>query len=506
MIRIQNLYYSSGGKVLLDDITADFSGGRCWAVTGPNGSGKSLLAMIMSGTVKASSGSVFSEGRIGYASFELQQRIMADERRKDNSRFMQGGIDPGTLVLDFIMAGSDPGGKGAFVKYASMFALEGISDRGLRYLSTGEFRKVLLCRALVSEPDILIVDDPFDGLDISSRENLQQLLRTLADSGKMICIATPRTGEIPDWVTHALFLENGKVMSAGRYNPESNEKGKGQPCLNGGWGKMTAEVMEHHSVSAGDSAGKNSRENQNTIFPGDSAGRGENPPVICMNDVSVSYDGVRIVSGINWRVEKGERWKITGPNGCGKSTLMSLVNGDNQKAYQNDISLFGKKRGSGETVWDIKKRIGYVSGDLQMNYRVRATVLETVLSGFFDSIGLYHSVSGLQRAEALNWLEVSGLAAKKDTPFRELSYGEKRTALLVRALVKQAELVILDEPTQGLDEKNTAAVIDVINMLSGFSDVTILLVTHEMFACPESFKRHLSFFPSPDGGYSACVV
>jgi molybdate transport system ATP-binding protein len=214
---------------------------------------------------------------------------------------------------------------------------------------------------------------------------------------------------------------------------------------------------------------------------------------------------VRIVSDISWEVSAGERWKITGPNGCGKSTLISLINGDNPKAYSNDITLFGKKRGSGETVWDIKKRIGFVSGDFQMNYRMRTTVLDTVLSGFFDSIGLYIKPTGLQLQEALWWLEVSGLLDKKEKMLKELSYGEKRAALIIRALIKKSELVILDEPCQGLDEENTSSVLEAVNMLSSFPDVTMLYVTHGAMPDPEGFNLHLAFCPHPEGGYTAQI-
>jgi len=494
VIKLENISYKTGGKVLLDSISVDFSEGKCWAITGSNGSGKSLLAMIMGGALKESSGRVVLDGKTGYASFELQQKIMAEERKKDNSRFMQGGVDPGTRVKDFILKDSilkdsilkdsilkdcNDSDESLYRKYTSMFDLEEIHDRGLRYLSTGEFRKTMLCRALMAKPDILIVDDPFDGLDVSARKNLHQLFKALVESGERIFIVTPRKSEIPEWTDQVIELENGRIKSIGRsarIEPELRTSEE--------WGKAASEIFITHGASSA-SSDRNS------------------PPVISMKNVNLSYENVKILTDINWQVQKGEKWKITGPNGCGKSTLISLINADNPKAYMNDITLFGIKKGSGETIWDIKKRIGLVSGDFQMNYRVRSSLLDTVLSGFFDSIGLYKDVSGFQLEEALSLIEVSGMTGKKDVPFNELSFGEKRKTLIIRALVKMPELIIFDEPCQGLDEENTASVINIIEKLSSFKESTILLVSHGMHIDPKGFTCHLAFAPHPEGGYTA---
>ncbi len=478
VIKLENISYKTGGKVLLDSISVDFSEGKCWAITGSNGSGKSLLAMIMGGTLKESAGRVVLDGNTGYASFELQQKIMAEERKKDNSRFMQGGVDPGTRVKDFILKDCNSSDETLYRKYTSMFDLQDILERGLRYLSTGEFRKTMLCRALMAKPDILIVDDPFDGLDVSAQKNLHQLFKALVESGERIFIVTPRKSEIPEWTDRVIELENGRIKSIGssvRIGPDIR--------ISEGWGTAASEIFITHDTSSASSDG-------NT------------PPVISMKNVNLSYENVKILTDINWQVHKGEKWKITGPNGCGKSTLISLVNADNPKAYMNDITLFGIKKGSGETIWDIKKRIGLVSGDFQMNYRVRSSLLDTVLSGFFDSIGLYKDVSGLQLEEALSLVEVSGMTGKKDVPFNELSFGEKRKTLIIRALVKMPELIILDEPCQGLDEENTASVINIIEKLSSFRESTILLVSHGMHIDPKGFNYHLVFTPHPEGGYT----
>ena len=478
--------------MLLDNITIDFSDKNCWAITGANGSGKSLLAMIMAGILKPSSGALVSDEKTGYASFELQQKIMAEEKKKDNSRFMHGSVDPGTLVKYFISEDCEDFDNNLFTKYKLMFDLEKIMERGLGFLSTGEFRKVLLCKALSSAPDALIIDDPFDGLDLLARENLGKLIIELIKSGERIFIVTSRQNEIPDEIENVLYLDEGKIAYAGYIHSDS-------------YLKLLHEEINSTSFSnnIADSVAKVRPELVSKYALG---GRVKGEHIISMKNVSVAYNGVKIISNINWDVKKGDRWIITGPNGSGKSTLMSLINGDNPKAYSNNISLFGKKRGSGESVWDIKKRIGFVSGELQMNFKIRTNVLDTALSGFFDSIGLYDNVSGFQMQEALKWLKAAGLEGKKNTMFEELSYGEKRLALIIRAFIKKPELLILDEPCQGLDEKNTISVIDLINIISGNNDITIILITHNTSLLPNGFDKHLLFLPYTDGGYTAAAL
>ncbi|TFH06448.1 MAG: ATP-binding cassette domain-containing protein [Spirochaetales bacterium] len=197
-----------------------------------------------------------------------------------------------------------------------------------------------------------------------------------------------------------------------------------------------------------------------------------------MNEVGVSYGPTAIVSGICWTVCSSDRWMIRGPNGSGKSTLLSLITGDNPKAYGQQIMLFGRPRGSGESVWDIKRRIGFVSGDLQFSYPLGSTVRDVVLSGFFDSIGLYDQATGYQRDIAEHWLDRIGLARTPLARLRDLSFGQRRMALIARAIVKEPDLLIADEPCQGLDDEHSRMVLDLLEEI-GFSHPTCLLyVTH----------------------------
>jgi molybdate transport system ATP-binding protein len=203
-----------------------------------------------------------------------------------------------------------------------------------------------------------------------------------------------------------------------------------------------------------------------------------------------------------------------GPNGSGKSTLLALITGDNLQVYANEVSLFGKRRGAGESIWDIRRQIGLVSPELQLQYRQPVTVREAVISGFFDSIGLYKRASDEQAALADAWLACIGMADKAERSFNRLSYGEKRLVLVARAMVKSPELLILDEPCQGLDRANREMVLALMEGIGRQTDAGIIYVTHhesEMIPCIQHVlklwkdgrkSRHTSAPRTPEGNFT----
>ena len=205
-----------------------------------------------------------------------------------------------------------------------------------------------------------------------------------------------------------------------------------------------------------------------------------------MTNIHVAYGEQVVLDGLNWRVRRGEHWAVVGPNGSGKSTLMSLITGDNLQVYANEVRLFGKRRGEGESIWEIRRRIGVVSPELQLRYRKPVCVREVVLSGFFDSIGLYRRPDREQEAIADRWLEILGMAEKAGRLFTHLSYGEKRLALIARAMVKSPELLILDEPCQGLDRANREMVLALMERIGEQTTTGLIYITHheeEMIPC-----------------------
>jgi molybdate transport system ATP-binding protein len=201
-------------------------------------------------------------------------------------------------------------------------------------------------------------------------------------------------------------------------------------------------------------------------------------------------------------MQSGENWVILGPNGCGKTTLLNLVTGDHPQAYANKIYLFGRRRGSGESIWDIKSRTGIVSSEFHIRYRKPITAFEVVLSGFFDSVGLYRNASTEQKENAEHWLEVLGIADKSDRIFNQLSYGEQRMMLLARSLVKMPQILILDEPYQGLDRINRGRIIDATDVIGTRSETNIIYVTHYPDEIPSCITRMLRFDKRPGVGYT----
>ncbi len=457
MLKLKNIDIKINRKTILNNINADFSFGSSWVIAGINGSGKSILGKVISGLIKPEKGNISCTVNTAYSSFELQDKIMDIERKIDSSRLMHGATDKGTAAKDWLSLNTYQD-KAYADKLLSMFSLYGVLTQGLRVLSTGEFRKIILLSALLKKPELLVIDDPFDGLDINSRENLKTIINELAKNNQKIIIITSKVEDIFSECTHMLLLAEGKVKFSGPLK-------KGLALYNKEL-ILEKKIHTHNNFSPyGKQNGTISEQNDNILIE--------------MKDVSVNYGKLEVLSKLNWKVKRGDKWKITGPNGSGKSTLLSLVNGENQQAYSNNIHLFGRKRGSGESVWDIKKRIGFVSGDFQLNYRVRTTVLEVLLSGIYDSIGLYKEINNQDKEKAYNWLDFTGLVKKQNFMFRDLSYGEMRMVLLARAMIKNPSLLILDEPCQGLDNYNKDKILDICEKIGSSPESTILFVTHD---------------------------
>ena len=473
MIALENISVRQGRKLLLDNINADFSEAECWIITGCNGSGKSVLGKVIGGILDPWKGEIRGNAVTGYTSFELQEKVINEEKKKDSSRLMHGAVDEGTKISDFLSINnySDPDYA---EKMINMFSVSSLLERGMRFLSTGEFRKVLLLSALLKKPDLLVIDDPFDGLDAESRDHLKNIIDELIKDGCSLILISGRIEDFPPAAERMLYLSEGRVEYSGDiekgtvlYRKKHEMFHKGVMRFNDDPG-LTEEIL-HHDLKSSDL---------------DADGKDVNPvsseeTIIEMKDTTISYGERKILDSVNWKVRRGEKWKITGVNGAGKSTLLSLVNGDNPQSYANDITLFGVKRGSGESIWDIKKRIGFVSGDFQFKYRVRCTVLDAVISGLYDSVGLYESVNESEIADGDRWLKFTGLYSKRGCYFTDLSFGEMRLVLIARAMIKDPELLILDEPCQGLDSFNRDRVLELCERIGQDKKRTVLFVTHD---------------------------
>jgi len=223
--------------------------------------------------------------------------------------------------------------------------------------------------------------------------------------------------------------------------------------------------------------------------------------LVSMKNVTIKYEDTTVLDNVSWTMRSGENWVVLGPNGCGKTTLLNLITGDNPQAYANEIYLFGKRRGSGESIWDIKRRTGMISSELQIHYRKPITAFEVVVSGFFDSVGLYRDYTPEQRKTAEQWMEILGIADKSDRAFNQLSYGEQRMQLLARSMVKMPQILILDEPCQGLDRSNRQRILDAIEVIGRQGKTDIIYVTHYPREIPRCMTHLLQFEKVPAGRY-----
>ena len=400
----------------------DIRRGEQVALVGENASGKSRLASVFAGRYGAKYITFRdSYGSYGDRNFFMQQRW---------NLFTLEGDPPsvGEALRQDAAESKDPEAALRRVQeLTALFSMEPLLDKPLVTLSSGELRKYQLTRALLGGPEILVVDNPYIGLDPRTRGLLTELLTTLSGTMTLVLVLS-RPAEIPPFITHVIPVTDG----------EAGEKMPREAYLD-------------------------------SILP---------PAVVRLRNVTIRFGERVILDSLNWTVREGEHWALTGANGSGKSTLLSLINADNPQAYAHDIELFGRTRGTGETIWDIKRKIGFVSPELHRAFRQDATALNIVTSGHFDTEGLFRKPSEEQKAIARQWMEEFGIGDLAERPFLRLSSGEQRLCLVARAFVKDPPLYILDEPLQGLDEPQRKHVKALLDRYCGAPGKTLVMVTH----------------------------
>ncbi len=402
--------------------TLDIRKGEQVALVGGNASGKSRLAAAFAGRCGANY-ITFRDSYGGYGdrNFFMQQRWNLFTLEDDPP-------SAGEQLRKEAAASADPDAAlRRLEELTVLFGLTPVLDKYLVTLSSGELRKFQLTRSLLGGPSVLVIDNPFIGLDPAARRLLTQLLESLSATTTLVLVLS-RVAEIPPFITHVIPVSDG----------EAGEK-----------------------VTLGDYLER--------VLP---------PAVIRMRDVTIRFGERVILDRLNWTVRQGEHWALTGANGSGKSTLLSLICADNPRAYACDIELFGRPRGTGETIWDIKRRIGFVSPELHRAFQVDAPALDIVTSGLFDTEGLYRHPTEEQRETARRWMAEFGIAGLAERPFLCLSSGEQRLCLLARAFVKDPPLYILDEPLHGLDEDQRCRVKTLLDRFCGAPGKTLLMVTH----------------------------
>lgn len=447
--------------------------GETWCLIGGNASGKSLLASLLSGDSSPESGTIdqLSE-RVSWASFEVQQSTYEAELENDDTDYLDR-IDHGSTGLQILLqSGAD---ESLAREFATKLRVDYILERGYKLLSSGEARKLLILKEILSNPDLLILDEPFEGLDATSRDELAALCQHLADEGHLLLFLVNRIDDIPACSTHLGLLQRGQLIASG-----PKEAIMAQSEIRQILRLDAAKIPDLPPPPPGETPNFNS--------------------IARMRQCRVQYGDTVQFEGFDWELNPGQHTIITGPNGAGKSTLLQLLSGDHPQCYSNDLRIFDFQRGTGESIWEIKKHIGIISAALHRDYRAPGNALTTVVSGFYDSIGLYHHATEAQRQLALQWLEVMGLRDQANTYFRQLSWGQQRLILIARGLIKQPPLLILDEPTQGLDDLNRHLVLAFIEKLAALQRTTLLFVSHRQDERLDLFENRIHFSPSKKPG------
>ncbi|WP_111638683.1 molybdate ABC transporter ATP-binding protein ModF [Marinomonas shanghaiensis] len=457
-IGLDNIYFEKvtvnfDDRFTLSEIDWTIEPNQHWVITGTNGAGKSALAAVLAGVGEIENGTVIGLPKnVGLVSFEAQAELIAKELKKDDADIMDV-ISLGTPVHEMIFDYcQDTALAQALVE---KFGLSTLLDRAFRKLSTGETRKVMLIRALANRPDLLILDEPFDGLDVDTLAMLQDHLASIIDSTPMIMVLN-RFDEMPAFITHIAYVDKGKLTLTVDKSDEN--------AFNELYQLLHLKTTDLN-VPQADPANK-----LPALDP--------SQPLVRLNQATIKYGDTIIVDKLDWTIERGQHWQLSGPNGSGKTGVLSLITGDHPQCYVNDIFVFGFQRGKGESIWQIKQFIGYVSTSLQWEYRVSTSCKNVIISGFYDSIGMYSKSTDNQKKIADQWLTLLGMEDRADQPFNKLSYGDQRLLLIARAMVKHPPLLILDEPCLGLDDMNRQLVLALIEKICEDKETTVLYVNH----------------------------
>ncbi|MFV0604713.1 MAG: ATP-binding cassette domain-containing protein [Niabella sp.] len=463
ILHIQNLSIRYGYKTVLENLSFTINSGEQWAISGESGSGKTTLGHAIANYQKYEDSIsiqfnpqcslpekvLFVENWYRFTNLEgdrnfyYQQRYNHQQKRDTVSVARElelygkehhlNNEKPATLIDTF--------------HYAKVL------DEQLFEISSGEHKKLQLIKALWLQPQVLIIDQPYTGLDKQSRSNLNHLLNQYATNGGTLILLS-NDEELPQCINQYAALQNGQIVLG--KNTETQQQKVLQPLPS----FLSAKPLY------------------------------TTPQIISMKNIKVRYDDHIVLSGINWQVNAGERWLLQGPNGSGKSTLLSLITADHPQAYANNIKLFGVQRGGGESIWDIKKRIGLISPEFHWYFDANATVSQSLASGFFDANGQYQNLRYAQKHQLNELLHFLGLYNVKDELLVTLPLGKQRLALLGRTIIKNPQLLVLDEPCQGLDQQQTQYFNNLVDEISK-NGVTIIYVGHFETQLPKCLDRKL---------------
>ncbi len=475
-------------NILLKNISLNIKKGENWALIGESGSGKSALLQTIAGRFNITGGEVtyhfFDDLLKAHPANDnsvTHQKLIAFVESKHHFRNLSNTTDfyyqqrynssdsedamTVEEYLDSIEHIALPNQYWDLPQVIRTMHLESLMDKQLIKLSNGETKRLRIAAALMKNPALLMLDAPLTGLDVQTRAEFNVILRQIIDSGITVIMATSPY-EIPDGITDIAVLKDGGISQTL---------------------KRTEFDAATFIQSAGDAADRSKL--QELLSP-----ETEKTPcqfIVKMNKVNIRYGDKVILDNIDWQITPGERWALLGPNGAGKSTLLSLINGDNPQAYANDIVLFDKQRGTGESIWDIKKKIGFVSPELHQYFPTENSCLQVIESGYYDTLGLFRPSQKAKADTALSWMHALEIDKYARNLLKNVPASVQRLCLLARALIKNPDLLIFDEPCQGMDAHQQLHFKNTVNTICDMSNVTLIYVTHYQHEIPDSVTKVL---------------
>jgi molybdate transport system ATP-binding protein len=459
ILEVKDLTAQFSGKAVLQNISFIIERGETLAVIGASGSGKTTL--IKSLANRYFNGSIFFAGNPSIVTISQQHSFRNLSNTSSfyyQQRFNSNDSEDAMMINDALV-------KSGFAEKEINETLNLLGIGHIRYtrliqLSNGEHKRFQIAKTILQNANWLLLDSPYVGLDAAARKLVNTVIDTLVAKGVNVILVTS-FADMPSCVTHIALLEKG-VLKEKITTAEFNKN------INAFSAEKKLPAFDFQSMAAIDSL-----YNQEDFSV-----------VLKMVNTNVSYNNRKILENINWEINRGECWSVFGHNGSGKSTLLSLITGDNPQAFANEIYLFDRKKGSGESIWDIKKKIGYVSPELHHYFDAGCSCFDVVASGIFDTIGLFRILNASQKKVVNEWMELFHINDFAKRPFKQLSNGEQRLVLLARALVKNPPLLILDEPCQGLDSEITEWFIALINNICVHLKKTLIYVTHYQSEIP----------------------
>jgi molybdate transport system ATP-binding protein len=463
---------SRNGTQLVEPFNWKVHHGESWWICGANGSGKSTLLEVLIGQQRLTRGEMIFPDDLSIERFSASVALI----RRDftlyhmfsrtagfyQQRYFSLGIEETPLVMDFV-ARETGIAEETICAGAKDFGIEVLLYKHMVSLSTGEGRRILLLMLWLTEKSIIFFDDPYAGLDPEGRQLVNHTLEALHKKKVTLLITGVETAQPPDFIDHVFYIRDRHVAYTGnagnfRYRkPDSTEQEQKLSIRP----RLTGDYDYSFSVAAE------------------------------MKDITIQYDDRIVQSNFSWKIRKGDKWMLTGPNGSGKSTLMSLIYGDNPMAYAYELVVFDRVRGSGETIWDIKRPMGFFSSELQQFFPRSMTVQEAILTGFSDHLVVRDDLTHEHLQQADELIGAAGLTKFRETPLLRLSFSQCRLALVCRALVKFPPVVLLDEPCQGLDSMTTERVNSLVDAVCHDERKTLIYATHQLEAIPKIINLHL---------------